>query len=292
MHGFPADKYEKERWVKALPNIVLVDNVTKHMAISRKHWPPNCEMIKQGGYERHAEPPSIFGDTPISLQTQTTSNTNRNICARGVTVEQRMEVTEHNVAQKKLTSNTIKTWEALSDFCKQLPSAVEVSSDNISIYKVDNMHVKYSLIIHNDFHITAQCGLQSVPARKLICYTNNKLELYSQIKAVLDHLDRIPPQIDNELKQAGQRLLELSINELDWEDETKKKSIEFLCDQLFLHGTNRARYSDDAVRNAMNLFLRSRNAYKASRQLLILPSDKNVTWLLWKTWLVGQRSRV
>ena len=162
--------------------------------------------------------------------------------------------------EKKLISNTIKTWEALSDFCKQLPLAVGVSSDNISIYEVRNMHVKYSLIIHNDFHITAQCGLQSVPVRKLICYTNNKLELYSQIKVVLDHLDRIPPQIDNELKQAGQRLLELSINELDWEDETKKKSIEFLCDQLILHGTNRARYSDDAVRNAMNLLLRSRNA--------------------------------
>ena len=274
MHGFPTDQYEKERWVKALPNINLVENVIKNMAICRKHWPPNCEMIKQGGYERPADPPSIFGDTPISFQTQTMSNIDRNVCARGVTVEQRMKVTKDNVAEKELSLDTIKTWEELSDFCKKLPLAVEVSSDNISIYKVSDMHVKYSLIIHNDFYVTAKSGLKVIPVRNLISYKNNKLEQYSQLKAVLDHLDMIPIDIDNELKHAGQRLLELSINEIS--DEKKKKSIEFLCDQLLLHGTNRARYNDDAIRNAMNLFLRSRNAYKALRQLLILPSDKTL----------------
>ena len=106
-----------------------------------------------------------------------------------------MEATENKGAEEQFTSNTIKTWEALSDCCRQLPLAVKVSSDNISIYKVNNMHVKYSLIIHNDFHITAQtrytkCCRENTAIKIISWSCIDKSKLFWTIE-IGDHLKSI-----------------------------------------------------------------------------------------------------
>ena len=121
---------------------------------------------------------------------QTASTINCDVVSRGITAEQRMEATESKVFEEELAKDTIMAWDDLSEFRKKLPLAVEVSSDNISIYKITNMHVMYSLIINNDFCISIQRGFES-PIRTFIDYNKNKRQLYSQIKEILDHLDNL-----------------------------------------------------------------------------------------------------
>ena len=83
-------------------------------------------MIKHGAYIRPVDPP-IFGDTSNSFQTQTASTINCDVISSGITAEQRMEATESEVVEEKLTKDK-------NDM--GLPLAVEVSSDNIPIYKI------------------------------------------------------------------------------------------------------------------------------------------------------------
>ena len=56
----------------------------------------------------------------------------------------------------------------------------------------------------------------------------------------------------------------------------------FLCDQMILtakrtgRGTGDIRYDVSIIRNAVEIFLRSRSAYKVLRDYLILPCDKTL----------------
>ena len=54
--------------------------------------------------------------------------------------------------------------------------------------------IPLSLIMISVFPLNM--GLKSVPIRKFIDYNKNKLQLYSQVKEILDHF---PSQINNEL---------------------------------------------------------------------------------------------
>ena len=58
----------------------------------------------------------------------------------------------------------------------------------------------------------------------------------------------------------------------------KKKKLEFLFDQMILHATKCGghRFDASSVRNSLEIFLRSRNAYKALREYLILPCDRTL----------------
>ena len=59
-------------------------------------------------------------------------------------------------------------------------------------------------------------------------------------------------------------------------DQVEEKQIKFICNQLILlhaKGLNGYRYDRECVLEAINVFLRSRCAYK-SRDILILPSQK------------------
>uniref|UniRef100_A0A1I8F3Y1 Protein kinase domain-containing protein n=1 Tax=Macrostomum lignano TaxID=282301 RepID=A0A1I8F3Y1_9PLAT len=57
VHLFPKDSVERERWKKALPNIL--ESVTDHMGICAKHWPPDTTMVKKRRFEAPKDPPSI-----------------------------------------------------------------------------------------------------------------------------------------------------------------------------------------------------------------------------------------
>ena len=64
VYGFP-EPPEQERCVHSLPN-TLTTVVSKTIGVCAKHWPPGCKSIKiQGGGDRPANPPSIFGTTNL-----------------------------------------------------------------------------------------------------------------------------------------------------------------------------------------------------------------------------------
>uniref|UniRef100_A0A1I8FK87 THAP-type domain-containing protein n=1 Tax=Macrostomum lignano TaxID=282301 RepID=A0A1I8FK87_9PLAT len=68
VHLFPKDSVERERWKKALPNIL--ESVTDHMGICAKHWPPDTTMVKKRRFESPKDPPSIFNGVPPSCLVQ------------------------------------------------------------------------------------------------------------------------------------------------------------------------------------------------------------------------------
>ena len=56
------------------------------------------------------------------------------------------------------------------------------------------------------------------------------------------------------------------------ESEEKLMKLKFLCDQMKFV----IRYSSNIIREAINLYLRSRNSYQAVRNLLIFPHSKAI----------------
>ena len=63
------------------------------------------------------------------------------------------------------------------------------------------------------------------------------------------------------------------------DDPRKLKQIHFLSRQLTMHGTklHGHRFGPSDIRDALELFLRSRNAYNAlRREYLILPADQTL----------------
>ena len=69
-------------------------------------------------------------------------------------------------------------------------------------------------------------------------------------------------------------------------NEKKKRMIQFLGKQLIAHG--KRRYYSDNMKDAVNLFLRSRCAYKALRELLSLPCRNTITSYFGKLGLPGE----
>lgn len=59
-------------------------------------------------------------------------------------------------------------------------------------------------------------------------------------------------------------------------ESEKITRLNFLCDYMELYTDEKfgARYPPHTVREAINLYLRNQNAYKAARNLLILPHSK------------------
>ena len=75
-------------------------------------------------------------------------------------------------------------------------------------------------------------------------------------------------------------------SESDMMNEKKKRMIQFLGKQLIAR--DKRRYYSDNMKDAVNLFLRNRCAYKALRELLILPCRNIITSYFGKLGLPGE----
>ena len=62
VYSFPSDNDECREWLRRLPNIIHLENVTGNMGVCSLHFPKNIPMRKVGGRERPAVPPSIFNN--------------------------------------------------------------------------------------------------------------------------------------------------------------------------------------------------------------------------------------
>ena len=78
----------------------------------------------------------------------------------------------------------------------------------------------------------------------------------------------------------GKRILELTGASHDNNDlSTKEKQIRFTSNQMILtdtKGETGRRYTLENITAALNIFLRSRSAYKVIREILVLPSEKHL----------------
>ena len=278
--SFPADENERSRWLMSLPN--QIENATDNMGVCVRHWPEHYEFKTiPGGHKRPVNPPSIFGDTPKSLQPQTSKSADRCSERRRVTYEERMKTTARITKSK----DKIDSWDNLCNYCRKVGLAIETSEHELRLIKLnkENMMVDFSILIEDDFKVSAFKGSKSVNIREVVDRFTVKLSHYSQINAIVDYLNNLSFDVVNELKRTGNDLLMLinaaAPSDPITDDPRKLKQIHFLSRQLTMHGTklHGHRFGPSDIRDALELFLRSRNAYNALRRdYLILPADQTL----------------
>ena len=117
---------------------------------------------------------------------------------------------------------------------------------------------------------------KKLPIRDLINGFLNTLTHYSQIDAIVERLEITPLDCRSELHYAGRSVLNLC-DELDGEfnwDTKKRRQVKFIGMQILAF--DQKEYSADNMADTINLYLRSRNTYRALRELLVLPSRNTI----------------
>ena len=102
-----------------------------------------------------------------------------------------------------------------------------------------------------------------------------KLTLYSQLCKILEKVETSTVNIQSVMKVVGEELMSLCQRTTDG----NKKKIELICKQLIVHSSLEiieVRNTIHTLSDDINFFLRSRNAYKALRSLLVLPCVKTI----------------
>ena len=284
--SFPDDKDERNTWLHNLPNYLNSDDVTVNMGICEKHWKVGYEYkLVRGGHKRPKYAPTEFGNTPKTLPIQAVCQ-DRNVDSRGVSSEQRSNVS----AAINNIRDTILSWEDLCDYCRELSIPMKISNDGIRLINVTEgtFFIDFNIFIDKNFKVKAYKRSMIVNIRELIDSFQCKLTLYSQINKIITYLTCTPINIRSDLKYIGERFKYLVNHSEEHDDEIKKK-LDFLCTQMVLHAndTGGHRYDVSTVRNALEIFLRSRNAYKALREYLILLCDKTLRSYFGKLGSVG-----
>ena len=121
---FPKDPEECEKWINVLPNQIY--NVTPHIGICERHWPPDAEFVRIRRFSRPKDPPSIFEGCSTSMQRQTIRTNSREVENRRITAASRhSKPDELAVFDQK---DRIPSWE---EFLCQLPSSDIISNSDL-----------------------------------------------------------------------------------------------------------------------------------------------------------------
>ena len=180
----------------------------------------------------------------------------------------------------------------VSEYCSKFsPEHVgNISVSNvIKIFKFNNFppEVEYSILIKDDLQVEAHRRRMKIATRDLInCFTNT-LRRYSQIDKIIHRLQSTPIKIRSELVFLGKKVLEL-VNEIESEEETELQKclqISFIGEQLLLFNCHH--YSSHDMAEAINLYLRSRNSYRAFRKVLVLRCCNTIRHYFGKNGLAG-----
>ena len=125
--------------------------------------------------------------------------------------------------------------------------------------------VEHSVFISDNFHVEAYKRQSKIPTRDIINAFSNTVTKYSQIDNILNRLKAATVDINSEIGFAGNILLSLLDEfEIDEIDVKKRRQIKFIGTQLLAIVCNR--YTPDLITHAVNLYLRSRNAYTTLRE--------------------------
>ena len=275
--SFPEDPNERESWIKSLPNI-LTCQVSKNIGICEKHFPPDCPRVKKrGGSCVPVVPPSIFGTTKSSLFVQT------NFSPRAVITAESRRLNEE---ARKLEADRIASFDQIFNYCTKFsPEHILIQESNaVKIVKLNGWppEVDYSILVTNDRRVIAYKKNFKISTRDLVNGFTNAVDKFSQIDAIINRLKETPINIKTELSNLGAKVLDLK-NEIDSEDE--RRQVFFIGKQLMLF--NRHRFTSDDMAEAINLYLRSRNSFRALRELLILPSHNTICDYFGKIGIAG-----
>ena len=134
--------------------------------------------------------------------------------------------------------------------------------------------ILFCIEINRSFAVKAYRGSTPVNLYDILLHSfQHKITPFSQISQILEKVETSSTDIHSELKAAGKNLSSLRDKAID-DDDTRKK-LEFICTRLSTHslpGQHQGKqYSPFLLSEAANLYLRSRNAYRALRLILILP---------------------
>ena len=284
MFTFPSGKSEKrqrqrEQWISALPNYVNPATVTQDIGLCDKHWPSDRETeIVQGGVEKPIHPPTLFGNTPSTFSQQSSSTIARDTVKRGVTAKERRKSSEQAVKD----ADRIKSWESLVTYCSALNLIFTSDDTSIRLCKLSNSFppdVVFSIQIDNSYHVTAFRGSTLISLYSILSSSfQHKLTSFTQVKEIVSFLENSEVDFRSELKAASDNILSLC-ETIETSDELNKKII-FICHQLLVSsypGEHQGKqYDVYLISEACNLYLRSRNAYRALRTILILPNERTL----------------
>ena len=272
---FPSGKNEKrqrqrEQWLNALPNYIDPETSTQHIGICDKHWPPNREFeIVQGGVEKPIHPPTEFGSTPSTFSQQSSSTTARNTAERGVTAGERRKSSGEAAKDAAKDADRINSWEALVTYCSSLDLIFTSDDTSIRLCKLSDSFppdVLFSIQIDGSFNVKAFRGSALISLYPILRGSfQHKLTLFSQITEIVSTLENSDVDFCSELRAVSNNILSLC-EKTETSDETNKK-ITFICNQLLVNsypGQHQGKqYDAYLISEAANLYLRSRNAYRA-----------------------------
>ena len=90
-------------------------------------------------------------------------------------------------------------------------------------------------------------------------------------------MNGLSPDLNSELISCSNFLSDVN-DIIDEVAAGKSRKIKFLCEQMKLNTFEKhgERYANHTTREAINLYQRSRNAYNAARDLLVLPHGKTI----------------
>ena len=267
--GFPTEEDECRKWTNALPNII--HNVKKTTGVCEKHWPTGYERMRKKGFDRPKHPPSVFHGIPATFSSQTLVSSPRETEKRKVDFDSRNSATK----RAKIDADTIENWEDFVAFCKKLNYNINEENSQLSIYKISPQppSIVFSIIISKDFSVVCYNCSERISVRNFLGFSA-KLQFYSQIEKIVDHMNKLEPNLNCELSSCSSFLSKLC--GMSEEGSKKCQRVKFLCNQLEMNSNDRQSYSSDTMREAMSIFLRGRGAYEAVRELLIFPHKRTI----------------
>ena len=200
-----------------------------------------------------------------------------------MTAESRRLKTE----SRELELDQIDSFNQVYDYClKFSPEHVVIrESYVVKIVKLNSgwpPEVDYSILLKENLQVEAHRKHLRKGIRDLVNGFTNTVCKFSQIDAIIDRLIVTPLNIKSELSYFGGKIIGLE-DEIDCEED--RRQIIFIGKQLLLF--NRHRYSSDDMAEAINLYLRSRNSYRALRELLVLPCRNTICDYFGKNGIAG-----
>ena len=187
--------------------------------------------------------------------------------------------------------DTIKCRDSLVKYCCKFSGEFLVDcsdSKRISIFKLIGTPpvVEHTVFISDNFHVEAYRRQSKILTRDIINAFSNTVTKYSQINHIINRLKVASVDISSEIRFAGNSILSL-LDEFDIDeiDVKKRRQIKFIGTQLLALDCNR--YTPDLMAHAVNLYLRSRNAYTTLRELLVLPCPKTIRDYFGKQCIAG-----
>ena len=271
VYRFPRNEQEQKRWLESLPNVPTLE-ISDHVGICAKHFPPDSPT-------RPTVPPYLFGNTNPLFFAQTLNSTPRNVDQRNVSASSRSE----NTRKLEEELDKIDSWSSMVDYCQKkftpellVDTSVEKVLRLVKLTAASPPSVEFSIVISDDYHVEAYKGTQKVAIRDLVEGFHITVQKYSHIDNVVDRMKMKESDFDPqaEIRAVGEEVFRISdditVEEIESWSEEKQRQLQFIGRQLLALGTRN--YSVENMKDAIDLYLRSRSSYNALRKLLVLPN--------------------